>query len=131
MASTVPTSDFLRDFVFSQSKLTNEVHRLEGRVEAIDQKLDLFLSFFINKDGLDFRMREKLKTRCSPHIKVHNNKDPEGADVKQQLILGPKITSQMQNVQRTKGEGLGSGSGASSGSNKTCTDGSMSTPDGM
>lgn len=58
-------------------------------MEAIDQKLDLLLSVFFNKDGTDAKMKENPQTKCSPDIKVSKDKDPEGEDGKQPPILGP------------------------------------------
>lgn len=92
VASTVPIIGRLKDFAFSQSKLSEPVHRLEGKFDALDHKLDLLLSLFNNKDGIDVKMREKLQTKCSTDIKVHKEKDPEGGDGKKS-IPGPKVTS--------------------------------------
>lgn len=71
----------LKDVAFSQKKLETRVQKLEEKLGVVDQKSNILMSFFLNQKGTDVKMGEKiLKTKCSPSLNVHKDKDTEGGD---------------------------------------------------
>lgn len=81
----------MQEICFSQSKLADKALKIEEKVDVVDQKLDLFLSFFLNQDANDAKLGEKaLKTKCSTTLKFHKDKDPERGDTKRGDFFGGK-----------------------------------------